>query len=180
MGVGDGTNFFTSDHGVVPELPEPWSPVIIKAWSPNHGGIRTRTDGCVIHSTRGNASSWQNEFNGTLNWFKSPASQVSAHIVIAADGTVATCVDDALVAWHAGEHNTDMLGVEICQSRLGEQITGAQYRSLAWWLRRMSAKYGFLLTLNHLPEHKDTAQGKRVGKSDVGNPYSFLVLKQYL
>lgn len=170
--------FSTSDHGVV--APEPWSPTIIKAWSPNHGGARSATRGCVIHSTRGGASSPQNEFNGTINWFKNSASQVSAHIVIGWDGRIAECVEDSLVAWHAGEHNSTMLGVEVCQSRLGDTITDEQYKSLAWWLKRMSVKYGFALTAANLPEHKDTPQGKRMGKSDIGVPYSFWILQQYL
>lgn len=84
------------------------------------------------------------------------------------------------MAWHAGPHNSDMLGVELVQPRKGDTITNEQYKSLAWWLKNMSARFGFPLTLDRLPEHKDTAQGIVMGKSDVGWPYSYDILKTYL
>jgi N-acetyl-anhydromuramyl-L-alanine amidase AmpD len=134
----------------------------------------------VIHSTRGNAVNADVEFRGTLNWFSNPQSQVSAHIVIGPDGTVAEVVAPDLMAWHAGQHNSTHLGVELAQPRQGDSITEAQYRSLAWWLRRQGARYGFPLTRTNLPEHRETAQGKTLGKSDVGAPYSYAVLARYL
>ena len=162
-----------------PESPDDM-PRIIEAPSPNHAGKRFQTVGCVIHSTRGNASSLHNEFVGTLNHFMNPASEVSAHIVIAADGTIAKVVDPDLVAFHAGEHNHTHLGIELVQPRLGDEITDAQYRSCAIWLKEMTEKFGFALDRGNLPEHRETSQGAGVGKSDVGLPYSFARLKTFL
>jgi len=150
---------------VAPAPAEP--PLIRYAPSPNFNGVRLATRGAVLHATRGNAANPANEFLGTLNWFSRSEAQVSAHIVIANDGTVAECVDPVMRAWHAGQHNDTHLGVEICQSRLGDPISDAQVSSLAWWLKRMSVQFGFPLTRDRLPFHSETVQGASVGKSDA-------------
>jgi N-acetyl-anhydromuramyl-L-alanine amidase AmpD len=132
-----------------------------------------------MHSTRGGTRDDDTEFSATLNWFSNPAAQVSAHIVIHADGTIAECVDPALEAWHARAENGRQLGIEICQPRLGDAITDEQLRSAAWWLKRMSARFGFPLTASALPEHRETASGRTDGKSDIGAPYSYERLAQF-
>ena len=48
-----------------------------------------------MHTTDGS-------FDGTLAWFASPASGVSAHHLVALDGTVAHLVDEDDTAFHAG------------------------------------------------------------------------------
>lgn len=135
--------------------------------SPNHGGLRSATRGVILHSTRGGASTVEQEFAGTLNWFANPASQVSAHDVIAADGTLAFVVDDELTAWHAGIHNNEWLGIELVQPRLGDPFTDAQFKTLGERLRYLSAKFGFLLDAEHLPFHSQVQQGIASGKSDA-------------
>jgi len=155
-------------------------PLVIESPSPNHGGIRPQTVGCVIHSTRGGAPSVVQEFKGTLEHFRNPGSQVSSHIVIAADGTIANVVDPELVAFHAGFHNSAFLGIELVQPRIGDEITDAQYRSCARWLTEMSGRFGFALVEGNLPEHRQTAQGAQVGKTDVSLPYSFNRLRMFL
>lgn len=132
-----------------------------------------------MHSTRGGTGDPEREFQATLNWFANPAAGVSAHIVIAADGRIAECVDPALEAWHARAENGRRLGIEICQARLGDPITDEQLRSAAWWLKRMSARFGFPLTEAALPEHRDTPSGRGDGKSDIGAPYTFARLAQF-
>lgn len=111
------------------------------------------------------------EFQSTLRWFASPASGVSAHIVIAADGTIAEVVDPDLIAWHCRELNQTMLGVEIVQPRPGDPISAEQYASLRWWLQRMRDRYGFPLDPSHLPEHWQTGPGQRDGKTDIEAPF---------
>jgi N-acetylmuramoyl-L-alanine amidase len=125
----------------------------------------------ILHSTRGGAKTSELEFKATLNWFASTASQVSAHAVIAADGTIANVVNPDLIAWHAGIHNATWLGVELTQSWPGDIITDEQYESLRWWLQQMSARYRFPLDAEHLIQHKDTVQGRAAGKSDIGAPF---------
>ena len=98
---------------------------------------------------------------------------MSAHIVIAADGEIARCVDEALVAWHDPASNATMLGVELVQPRLDDPISHAQVASLAYWLWQMSQRYGFLLTPLTLPFHSQTASGRQAGKTDaypLGDP----------
>lgn len=157
------------------------APKIISAPSPNHGGIRSQTLGCILHSTRGSGASQQAEFDGTLAWFKSPASQVSAHIVIGFDGTVAEVVDPAYIAWHArSPANETMLSIEWTQPKIGDHISDAQLQSAAWWLKVQAARFGFALTEANLPEHRSIPAGIADGKSDVGSDYSFARLSPFL
>ena len=128
--------------------------------SPNHGGPRPGTMGVVIHSTRGNTSSHYEEYAATLAWFSNPASQVSAHRVIGYDGGGAICVDDDLIAWHATDHNTRWLGVELTQPRITDPFSEAQYESLAALLKEWASAYGFPLDRAHLVAHSEINRQK--------------------
>jgi N-acetylmuramoyl-L-alanine amidase len=69
----------------------------------------------VIHYTAGSSAA------GTISWFQSPASRVSAHLVIARDGTVTQMVPFNREAWHAGQSrwgslsglNRHSIGIEL-------------------------------------------------------------------
>lgn len=122
--------------------------------------------GIVLHSTRGSAQPGT-EFDATLNWFASPTSKLSAHVVIGVDGRRARVVPDELMAWHAGYLNAEWLGVELEQPHIGDPISDVQYQALQEWIDEMRSKYGPL----QLVEHKDTDQGKAAGKSDIGAPF---------
>ncbi len=75
---------------------------------------------------------------GTLAWFRDPASKVSYHILIDRDGTPTRVVPDNRVAWHAGlsKHpaclnpksvNSESLGLSFANRQDGhEPITPAQ------------------------------------------------------
>lgn len=64
--------------------------------SPHVGGnIEPRF--LIIHYTGGSSSA------GTIGWFRDPASKVSAHLVIARDGTITQMVPFNREAWHAGQ-----------------------------------------------------------------------------
>ena len=82
--------------------------------SPHTGGtIAPRF--LVIHYTAGSSAA------GTIAWFQSPASRVSAHLVIARDGTVTQMVPFNREAWHAGQSrwgnlsglNHHSIGIEL-------------------------------------------------------------------
>lgn len=133
-----------------------------------------------MHSTNGRGATYDLEFEGTLRWFANPASEVSAHIVIAADGTIAEVVDPDHRAWHCGELNDQYLGIEIAKPAASSHVYDEQLRSAAWWLKRMAERYGFSLTPATLPEHRQTSQGKRIGKVDIGGDYSYARLAAYL
>lgn len=134
----------------------------------------------VIHGTYGGASTAQAELDATLNWFKSPASQVSAHVVIAVDGTIYRCVGSESIAFHARDYNEHHLGAELVKPNAKSHITNAQLKSLGWQLKSWSADFGFTLTEANLPEHKDIPPGIKEGKTDCGPDYSFARLKPYL
>ena len=59
---------------------------------------------------------------GTIAWFKNPASRVSAHYVIARDGTIFQLVRDADKAWHAKNANADSIGIEHSAAK-GDTMT---------------------------------------------------------
>ena len=147
------------------------------AFTDNHSGARSATQGIVLHSTRGGASTDEREFRATLNWFANPNSLSSAHAVISAAGQLAIVVPDELRAWHAQEMNDTWLGVELTQPKPGDVITKEQYKTLALWCQEMSERYSFPLVPGvTLIEHKDTYQGKRQGRSDIGEPFDINVL----
>lgn len=130
----------------------------------------------VVHGTRGGAN-YGVEFTATLNWFSSAASQVSAHWVIARDGTTARCVPDSHRAWHAGVHNTGAIGIELEQPNISDQITDQQYTKL----RLIGQTLYSNIPLVHITdvsnsgyiEHMETPQGITAGKSDVGAGFSW-------
>ncbi|WP_405386044.1 N-acetylmuramoyl-L-alanine amidase [Streptomyces sp. NBC_01102] len=57
----------------------------------------------------------QQTFTETVDIFRNPAKQVSAHYVVrSGDGFVAQCVREEHIAWHAGnwDYNTRSIGIE--------------------------------------------------------------------
>ena len=111
-----------------------------------------------------------NEFEGTLNWFKNPASQVSSHWVIGRDGTRARIVADDLLAWHAGEHNATHWGIELEQGVESDGFTDTQMDALVAVCKSYVGDFGVPIahSMNGFVGHQETSQGLRVGKSDPG------------
>lgn len=73
-------------------------------------------DTIVIHSTRGGAATPEAELQATLNWFRNPASQVSAHLVIAANGDTYFCGAWGDTMYHAKAYNPRSIGIELVQA----------------------------------------------------------------
>lgn len=124
----------------------------------------------MVHSTRGRQEDLNLEYQGTLNWFRNPASQVSAHTVIGFyEGQHARVVDDKLSAWHAGEHNPYSLGVELVQPTKDHAYSDWQYaelnRLIGWW----KSKHPIEQVLGH----EQTLQGMAAGKSDPGGMFDW-------
>lgn len=132
----------------------------------------------VIHSTRGGAPSMEQELRGTLAWFAKP-DNVSAHLVIAFDGTIFRCVDDTNQAWHARELNAYAWSIELVQPTIDHEFSFAQYASLKRALRHYRDAYG--VPLEHLTSpgltgvtgHDTTAPGRRDGKTDPGPKFDW-------
>src|SRR6266446_4808507 len=91
----------------------------------------TPVDLIVIHSTRGSAASDGLELQGTINWFKNPASQVSAHMVISTDGDRYFLVPWQFSAWHAGSANLHSIGIELVQRATNTPYTDIQLERCA-------------------------------------------------
>lgn len=157
-----------SPHGGTP-TPEPaYRPVIVPCPpSPNHGGPRPRTAGVIIHSTRGGGA-YGREFVGTLNWFARQDSQVSAHAVVSRAGEIAYPVPADMIAYHAGVHNADHLGVEFEQPTIQDAYTVPQFAAGAWLVSGWCRQYGIPIDRQHLIGHEESAQGRRAGKTDPG------------
>ncbi len=141
------------------------------ASSPNHGGVRAQTLGVVIHGTDGGTLDVDREYAATLAWFSTRLSDVSAHVVIAWDGTIATVVDPILEAWHAREYNAHHLGAELVHPKVTDPISDKQYESLAWWIGEMAALFGFPVNAQTIVEHREIPPGIRENKPDVGDVF---------
>ena len=103
--------------------------------SPNHSsrnGERIRR--IVMHYTT------SRNVNGTIDHFLNPASKVSAHYVIARDGTIFQMVRDSDKGWHAKGANADSIGIEHSAAP-GDQMTAAQELSSISLVRWLLSEY---------------------------------------
>ena len=88
-------------------------------------------------------------------------------------------VDDADVAWHAGENNHTHLGMEIAQPRADSPYSDDEYRAAALLVRDWCDKYGIpkvhvrSQSERGIIGHEETAQGRRAGKSDPGRAFNW-------
>lgn len=145
----------------------------IQKYSPNYGGTRSQTLGCVLHSTRGGASTPEAEFKATLNWFANPNNQVSAHVVIGPTGVIAWVVDDRLECWGAREYNATHVQIECVQPTPLDCFTEEQYQATAWVVKRWAVEYGFPLDRAHIQGHDEIPPGVREGKTDPGKMWDW-------
>ena len=84
----------------MPVPPLVWKP------SPNFSERTARVDLLVLHRCEGG-------YQGTIDWFMKPESQVSAHYVVPIDcHEVTQMVDLAKKAWHVCSYNSRAIGVE--------------------------------------------------------------------
>jgi hypothetical protein len=143
--------------------------------SPHHGAKRAETLGVVVHSTR-SGRNWTHaeEARATVNWFATPQSKVSAHVVISPDEVI-PCVDVDLEAWHARDLNRTHIGVELTQPLPVTPYQEGHYTALAGLLKAWSRRYGFPLvrvkdqTKPGLIGHEDAAVGKADAVPDTAN-----------
>ena len=164
-------------HGRVPKKSiEPPIPDIFL--SPNHGGVRPETKGVILHSTRSGRTvpnAREEEYGLTVNYFLAPGTPASAHRVIGvSEGQHALMVEDEMMAWHVAEDNTRYLGIEFCQPLPTDEYSDWQLEEGALTVAFWSKEFGFNVNTDTCPRHQDTAQGKRSGKSDVGNKFPYI------
>jgi len=114
--------------------------------TPNHGGPMLEQRGLVEHIAEGT-------FEGTISWCKNPASQVSAHFVVARDGRIAQLVDTDVTAWTQIEGNGHWLSVEN-EGFTPNPLTNAQVEASAVILAKGHEVYGYPLTLATCPSDR--------------------------
>jgi hypothetical protein len=163
--------------GAAPPILQAARPAYIVKRSPNDSGAMGAIYGIVVHATRSGTMNNPNEGIGTVNYC-CRAGTTSYNYIIDRDGSVYELVPPGRAAWHAAELNYNWLGVALAQGHVDDPITDQQHETLAWLLRMLCQQYEIplkrLATLagpkadRGIVEHKDTAQGRGYGKSDVG------------
>lgn len=116
MGSETGSALFAADGG----------PTDAVRPSPNHGERRGRwaeqgPDLLLLHYTGMPAGRGLTSAERAIRWLTTPIAEVSAHYVVAEDGTITQLVPEARRAWHAGRSswageedvNSASIGIEI-------------------------------------------------------------------
>lgn len=105
-----------------------WRPIPVN-YSP--GGNTPRL--LIVHMMQGT-------LDGTEEWFRDPASTVSAHFGVGRDGTVRQWVATDDIAWHAVAANPYSIGVEH-EGYSGEPLTHKQLDATALLFRWVHETY---------------------------------------
>jgi N-acetylmuramoyl-L-alanine amidase len=137
--------------------------------SPNHS--KRNGDGkikkIVLHYTD------SQNFDGTVSWFQNPKSGVSTHYVVGREGQVVQMVEESRKAWHAGNHNSDSIGIENSADK-DDKLTASQETALVALLRD-------ILIRNNLPWRCITAHRFTAGNENHTNcPANLWPTKQAL
>lgn len=107
----------------------------------------------IIHTMEGT-------YSGSISWFQNCSSQVSAHYSVrSSDGEITQSVDEADVAWHAGNwtYNERSIGIEHegYVSQADAWYTDAMYRSSAELVRDICDRYGIAKDRAHVIGHNE-------------------------
>lgn len=78
--------------------------------------------------------------DGTISWFRNPASRVSAHYIVGREGEIVQMVRDSDKAWHAAGHNDSTIGIEHVAAK-GDKLTPAQEKATIQLCRWLMAEY---------------------------------------
>jgi N-acetyl-anhydromuramyl-L-alanine amidase AmpD len=134
---------------------------VINRISPN---VSTRTSPIsliVLHSTESNNIPISvSDLSGVADWFANPVSQVSAHVIVDADGHSARCVLDIDKAWACVSYNSASLNIE--------QIGHAE--QLHWKMREWQETARWIAQWSHehdIPIRRAIVSGGRVIRSGV-------------
>lgn len=147
-------------------------------WSPDYRQGRPSKNIVIIHSTRsGVRPYYELEYQATINWLTGP-SGLSIHWVVGRNpNEKARLVRDDCQAFHAGEHNYEAWGIEVCQSMPNDNYGDEQLAQLVQICKGYVADFGVAsihtlsMSQSGFIGHEETPQGKRAGKSDPGNPF---------
>jgi len=124
--------------------------------TPNIGPGTNECLGVLLHHTGGS-------YGGAVAWLTNPGSRVSAHVIIAKDGTRATLAPNEVITWHAGRSqwlgrhgcNNFMVGVEFAGDTTPEPLTDDQLKSWEQWFGENYMNHGW--TPDDVTDHRSVA-----------------------
>jgi len=125
--------------------------------SPNHGG-EIVPQIIVVHYTG------DNSLEGALSWLCARRSGVSAHLVVAKNGTVYQLLPFNVVGWHAGrsqyngQANVNAFSVGIENVGVGDDWPDAQVEANRAIIEALFAAY----PIEDVVGHEDVAPGRKV------------------
>ncbi|MER6090500.1 N-acetylmuramoyl-L-alanine amidase [Streptomyces bluensis] len=127
-----------------------WRPASASNYTAAERPTSHSLDYVIIHVT-------QTTYRKALSIFEDPRKKVSAHYLVrSADGSVAQCVRERDIAWHAGDwdHNTRSIGIEhegwVDQP---SYFTDAMYQQSAKLAAALCTKYGIPKDRAHIIGH---------------------------
>jgi N-acetyl-anhydromuramyl-L-alanine amidase AmpD len=139
--------------------------------TPNHGGVRVRTDLCVWHATAGGTAL------SSLQWIARPKSGAGYHYVIERDGEITGSTPHGMIAYHAGESawpvpasgvpkgmsvNRRSLGISFANRNDGsESVTVAQVDAAMRLLALLIPVYPALKAVTAHVRHRDVSPGRK-------------------
>lgn len=134
-----------------------------------HGASNNYTNGnrgakeidlIVVHVAEGS-------YSGTISWFNTSYSDVSAHYVVGRKGQVAQCVHNEDIAWHAGDWGVNTRSIGIEHAGYGDRPrTARQYRSSARLAAYLSKRFNIPVDDQHIFGHRRVVATKCPGKFD--------------
>jgi N-acetyl-anhydromuramyl-L-alanine amidase AmpD len=111
--------------------------------SPNQSDRSAPIQLIVLHSTEShNYPNSENDLRGVASWFANPSAQVSAHVVVDADGNSISCVDAKRKAWHCLSYNSVALGIEQVGFAAQDKWDRDEWLEACRWIAQWSHEYG--------------------------------------
>lgn len=135
--------------------------ISVSEQSPNVSSRFTPISLIVLHSTESNnIPNSPSDLQGVADWFANPAAQVSAHVIVDADGRSARCVVDERKAWACVSYNSASLNIEQIGHASQDHWDRAEWMEAARWIAQWSHDHD-------IPIRRAITIGGRVVRSGV-------------
>jgi hypothetical protein len=127
--------------------------VAVKKYSPNISARSRPISIIVLHSTESaNVPHSDADLEGVASWFASTASQVSAHVIVDADGHSARCVSDHDKAWACMGFNSPSLNIEQIGRAAQSSWPRAELIETARWIAQWSHEHEIPIREAHVAD----------------------------
>lgn len=130
--------------------------------TPNQGGRMTAHRGVVIHIAEGT-------YEGTVSWCLNSDSGVSAHFVVAKNGSTTQLVDTDIQSWCQSAGNAEWLSIEN-EGRGGESLNAAALEACARIVAKAHLVYGVPLEIAESPGDLGLGHHSMGGAAWGGHP----------